>query len=104
MESLWIGHHGDVVWWTMHKLDVEEWLVRVLMVSSRMQEVRVNGTLSEEFVVKVGVHQGSVLGPLLFIMVLEAIVISSPRISTPSSIVISSPRISTPSSIVHYGT
>ena len=33
---------------------------------------RVNGTLSEEFVVKVEVHQGSVLSPLLFIMVLEA--------------------------------
>ena len=37
-----------------------------------MQEVgRVNCTLSEEFVVKVSVHQGSVLNHLLFIMVLE---------------------------------
>ena len=35
--------------------------------------VRVNDSLSEEFSVKVGVHQGSVLSPLLFIMVLEAL-------------------------------
>ena len=34
--------------------------------------VTVNGTLSEGFMVKVGVHQGSVLSPLLFIMVFEA--------------------------------
>ena len=39
-------------------------------VSSR---VRVNGQYSEEFGVGVGVHQGSVLSPLLFILVLEAL-------------------------------
>ena len=35
--------------------------------------VQVGKGLSEEFETKVGVHQGSVLSPLLFIIVLEAL-------------------------------
>ena len=35
--------------------------------------VRVNGKLGEEFEVKVGVHQGSVLSPILFAIVLEGL-------------------------------
>ena len=35
--------------------------------------VRVNGRESKAFSVRVGVHQGSVLCPLLFIIVLEAL-------------------------------
>ena len=34
---------------------------------------RVNNTYSDEFGVKVGVHQGTVLSPLLFVIVLEAL-------------------------------
>ena len=35
--------------------------------------VRVKGKLGEEFEVKVGVHQGSVLSPILFAIILEAL-------------------------------
>ena len=43
------------------------------MYTNARSGVRVNGQYSEEFVVGVGVHQGSVLSPLLFILVLEAL-------------------------------
>ena len=65
----------DVIWWAMRKLGVEEWIVRVVqaMYANARSRVRVNGTFSDGFEVKVGVHQGSVLSPLLFVMVAEAL-------------------------------
>ena len=43
------------------------------MYANVRSSVRVGKGYSDEFEVKVGVHQGSVLSPLLFITVLEAL-------------------------------
>ena len=64
-----------VIWWALRKLGVEEWIVRLVqgMYANARSQVRVGKGFSKEFEVKVGVHQGSVLSPLLFIIVLEAL-------------------------------
>ena len=64
-----------VIWWALRKLGVEEWTVQLVqgMYANVRSRVRVGEGYSEEFEVKVGVHQGSVLSPLLFIIVLEAL-------------------------------
>ena len=64
-----------VLWWALRKLGVEEWIVRLVqgMYANAWSRVHVGKGCSEEFEVKVGVHQGSLLSPLLFIIVLEAL-------------------------------
>ena len=64
-----------VIRWALRKLDVEEWIVGLVqgMYANARRRVRVGEGYSEEFEVKVGVHQGSVLSSLLFIIVLEAL-------------------------------
>ena len=65
----------EVIWWAMRKLGVEEWIVLLVqaMYTNTRSRVRVNGAYTDEFGVKVGVQQGSVLSPLLSIIVLEAL-------------------------------
>ena len=65
----------EVLWWALRCHGFEECSVRVIqgMYSNAQSRVRVNDQYSEEFVVDVGVHQGSVLSPLRFILVLEAL-------------------------------
>ena len=48
-----------VIWWVMRKLGIEEWIVQFAqaMYNNTRNEVRVNNTYSDEFRVKVGVHQ-----------------------------------------------
>ena len=64
-----------VIWWALRKLGVEEWIVWLVqgMYANARSRVHVGEGFSKEFEVKVGVHQGSVLSPLLFIIVLEAL-------------------------------
>lgn len=57
------------------KMGYEEWTVRVVMLMYKgvSVQVRVNGDLNDEFSVNIGAHQSSILSPLLFIMVLDAL-------------------------------
>ena len=64
-----------VIWWALRKLGVEEWIVQLVqgMYTNSQSRIRVGEGFSKEFEVKVGVHQGSVVSPFLFIIVLEAL-------------------------------
>jgi len=59
----------------MRKLGVEEWLVASVMAmyGGARTVVRTVYGNSNSFEVRVGVHQGSVLSPLLFVIVMKAI-------------------------------
>src|SRR5271163_1549548 len=64
-----------VLWWALRKLGVEEWLINntKAMYEGETTTVKLRDGESKEFEVKIGVHQGSVLSPLLFTVVLEAL-------------------------------
>ncbi|XP_048735682.2 uncharacterized protein LOC125651135 [Ostrea edulis] len=62
----------NAIWWALR---VEEWIVCLVqgMYTNARSCVCVGNGYSEEFAVKVRVHQGSVLSLLLFIVVLEVL-------------------------------
>jgi len=59
----------------VHKLGVEEWLVSAVMFmyTGAKTVVRTVYGNSSGFEVKVGMHQDSVLSPVLFLIVMESI-------------------------------
>ena len=61
--------------WAMRKRGLPEAIVRAVMslYEGARTRVRVGSELSEEFEVKVGVHQGSVLSPLVFAIVVDVV-------------------------------
>ena len=65
----------DVVRWATRKLNIDEWLIETVITMYELSNsaVRVNNIVGSTFNVKVGVHQGSVLSPMLLIMILEAL-------------------------------
>jgi len=65
----------EVIRWAMRKLGVEEWLVSAVMsmytgAKTVLRTLYGNSNGSE---VKVIMHQGSALSPLLFVIVMEAL-------------------------------
>ena len=77
----------EVVRWALRKLGVDEWLIRTVMAlyTEACTIVRTDAGLSESFEVKVGLHQGSVLSPLLFAAVMD-VVSSKARRGLPSEL------------------
>ena len=63
----------------MRKLRVDEWIVRLMkvMYDCANSRLRLNDYFGERFEVTVDVHQGSILTPLLFAIVIEALSLSS---------------------------
>ena len=66
---------GNVVWWALRKRSVEEWLVKTVqsMYKNAQSRVRANWTFSVDFMLQIRLYEGSVLSPLLFIIVLETL-------------------------------
>jgi len=62
----------EVISWAIRKLGVEEWLISVVMSGAKTVVRTVYGN-SKGFEVIVGMHQGSALSPLLYVIVMEAI-------------------------------
>ena len=62
-----------VIRWAMHKLGVEEWLIAAVMsmYTDAKTVVRTVYGNNECFEVKVGMHQGSAVSPLLFLIVIH---------------------------------
>src|SRR6266516_2254260 len=65
----------EVLWWALRRVGVDEWIVKVIksMYEGVTTSVKMNGEESPNFEVKVGIHQGSVLSPMLFNIVMQAI-------------------------------
>ena len=65
----------QVVTWALRKVGLEEWIIQVVkaMYENAKRAVNINGSIGDPFPVKVGVHQGSLPSPLLFIIALEAL-------------------------------
>ena len=61
--------------WALRYLGVNEWIVSVIIAiyEEATTKVRINGRKSKAFNVGVGLHQSSVLSPLLFVIGLEAL-------------------------------
>ena len=73
LEKAFDGVPRDVVWWAWRMQGVEEWLVKIIQCIYRNSRscVRVNKTVSDDFLVHIGLLQSLVLSSSLFMVMLE---------------------------------
>ena len=66
---------GEVVGWALRRLGMDGWLIRtvIALYTEVCTVVRTDAGLGEDFEVKIGLHQGSVLSPLLFAAVMDVV-------------------------------
>ena len=74
LEKAFDGVPGKMIEWTLRKKSLPEVLAKAVMslYEGSRKKVRVGSGLSEEFGVRVGVHQDSVILPLIFAIVVDA--------------------------------
>ena len=62
-------------YWGIQKLRIDEWIIEIVksMYDSAHSKVKITNSYSKPIIISVGVHQGSLLSPLLFITVMEAL-------------------------------
>ncbi len=65
----------DVVYWSLRKKGVTEKMIRIIkaMYDGARTVVKTSNGNTDSFEIKVGVHQGSCLSPLLFIIVMDVV-------------------------------
>ena len=65
----------NTVWWALKRMNVPEWLVQAIKCTydRSLSFVKINGQFSKQIETTTGVHQSSILSPLLFIIVMQAI-------------------------------
>ena len=67
----------EVIWWLLRRKGVLEREIKAIMemYTNIETSVKVKYTRSDLFDVKVGVHQGSILSPLLFALVMDEVTV-----------------------------
>ena len=99
LEKAFADGRGEMVV-ALRRLGVDEWLIRTVLAlyTEACNIIKTDAGLSESFDMKVGLHQGSVLSPLLF-----AVVASETRSGLPSELLYANDLVLMAPTIEQFG-